>query len=244
MSLDTGVQLYRNYGKAFVDWVRAHTLHDGKPIEYVFATPERAFAALEKKLAGRTRKPLPDHQAHPIQGLVYPLPWGSISRTGLALDHTRYAICGHSRLYRNVDTNRYIGAPWPQAVNLTYQVDLWGRNLEELQALANQLLLAMTEGWSTFIRVEHPFPYGTLRVFTQLMENRDLSVLEHPTDQRQLRWMLSFQMEGWIARPQVEVPIVEKITIPVHELTAAGEEGGLFETVEVTETTTVVTPGP
>ena len=243
MALDAGVQLYRNYGKAVVDWVRANTLYNGKPIEYVFATPERAFARLQEKLANRTKQTLPAHQRNE-SNKVYPLPWGSVSRTALAIDHDRFFLCGHGKLYRDIETNHYIGAAWPQAVKLTYQVDLWTRNLEDLQALANQLLLGMTDGWSTFITVEHPFPYGSLRVFTQLTENRDLSVLEHATDQRQLRWMMAFQLDGWMARPPTDVPIVETITIPVYELTEEGEQGELYETQVVTEDTVTVTPGP
>ena len=241
MALDAGVQLYRNYGKAVVDWVRANTLYNGKPIEYVFATPERAFARLQEKLANRTKQTLPAHQRNE-SNKVYPLPWGSVSRTGLAIDRTRYQICGHRMLYTHVGTGKIMGAPWPQAVNLTYQVDLWARNLEDLQALADQLLLAMGEGWSTYLDVTHPFPYGNQLVFTTMEESRDLSVLEHATDQRQLRWMFAFKLEGWMARTATTTPPVEKITIPVYDLLEDGTEGDLFETETVTEDEITVTP--
>lgn len=219
--LSEATQIYANYDKSMVDWFRALKYHS-RPILCVFATPERAFAQVEKQIRERRGSP----------PKVLPLAWLSIQRTTSVFDHERYNNGTLRRMYYTPDRSKYYGTLKPQPVNLQYDVNFWTRNLEDLDSLTAQMLVRMRphEFWIT---VDHPFPIRQRNVLVTLGDPRDFSQLEPNEKQRVLRRSFPLTVYGWICFPVEEVGIVEEVTTEVYESDDMETLGDLLDTIVV-----------
>lgn len=212
-------QLYDNYDKAFVDWVR-QLRYRGRPVLSVFATPERAFAQVRRQLRERKEEDLK----------VIPLPFVSIGRGSAAFDPGRFNPNKFPILYRTKDWIKHYTSRFPQPVVIPYQVDVWTRLLRDLDDLTIQLHTMLTANF-TYLRVDHPFPFGWRIVFTVLSEVADASELEVGEEQRTLRRVFRFGVNGWVTYPAETIGIVEKTTVEIIDSPDLEEEKETLDTV-------------
>lgn len=212
-SLETYTQLYRNYDCAFVNFV-----HNGlryppvpdlaRPLVCVFATPERAFAQIDKRLPDT-----PDDAQK-----KYPLSFASIDRLSVEYDISRGRRAKLRRFMYNADSTGFWHMDWPIPVVLTYQVTLWSRLLRDLDDLNMQMhLLFELTGPVTYIEVDHPFPMDSKIILAKLTESRQLPFVESPDAQRTVRRENTITMDGWIVRAPEEVGMVASIGVTVYD---------------------------
>jgi hypothetical protein len=218
------VQIYRNYDKAVVDWVRLNRYRD-KPILTVFATPERAFGQI-RHLIRQKRGEDPG---------VVPLPFVSLGRVMGAHDWTRFNASQIRRMYYNPDQTKYYGTKMPQPITLTYQIDIWCRDLTDLDAQWSQFLLRLSNGKDVYLTVDHPFPFGERIVLFTYEGFQDRSELEPVENKRVLRRSLTFQGNAWVVYPADEVGIVKTQHIQIWESTDLDTPSydELLDTVEI-----------
>jgi len=214
-------QLYSNYDKTFVDWIRTVRYKD-KPILSVFASPERAFGQIEKVVRerqGDTPK-------------VIPLPFVSISRILHALDSTRYVRVPYLNRFRHPTDpdNKFMGTDRPQPMNLTYQVDFWSRNLSDLDNLMVQLIQKLRFN-EIFLSVDLTEPFHHQLARTRLDGIAEAGDRLAGPRQRVLRRILTFVIEGWVFYIPTEYGRVKTI---ITEIWDWPDETELYDTVTVT----------
>jgi hypothetical protein len=240
------VQAWRNFDKAMVDWVRL-AKWKGRPILCVFSTPDRAFAQLSRLVEERTGKLLTfDGDAYEQlergeklarEPRVTPYPFASLGRVDpFAVDLSRYSKYEYPRMGITADRKRYLTAQRPLPVIITYQVDVWAKNLYELDAVVNQLVLFTTGGQFTTV-CDFPPPIGPRRIYATLSGSvRDLSNLEPNEKNRTLRKSMSFTVEGWLCyEPTEEGAVIDAAIeicrsndmITIEEVLATVEVAGL-----------------
>lgn len=198
------VDLYSNYDKSFVDWIRTASYKD-RPILCVFATPERALAQVHKHLK---------ESAADVK--VIPLPFISISRTSDLFDHSRYCKTEIRRQFWDADNQCYVAFARPQPMKVTYQISLWARLLRDINDVQAQIVRGLRAN-ETYLSVVVPPPLDSLYALTTLDNIQDVSVLEGNDEQRLLRRVFTFNVSAWIFYDSYLVKQVEKITIPIYE---------------------------
>ena len=218
--LSDQTQVYANYDKAFVDWV--HQLkYNGKSVMCVFATPERAFAQVERQIRVRAN-------ARPK---VFPLPFVSIQRISTTFEQSRYNNGKYRSLYYMPSKGKWVGTKKPQPISLAYEVNFWARLLEDLDSFGMQILQRMrpAEFW---IQVDHPNPVFQRNVLVTMEDMRDFSQIEPEEKQRVLRRIYPFKVHGWLCFPSEEYGRVEKVVTEVYDNTAS-TPGVLLDEVAV-----------
>ena len=228
---EADTQLYANYDKAVVDFIHNNlkwppVLDLQKPLLCVFATPERAFAQVEKRLPeisdGVQKK--------------YPLVFCSIDRLSDDYDPERDSRAGLRRFGLTEDRSKYYNMSWPLPVTLLYQVTIWSRQLRDLDGLATQLRMLFTRpGAMSYIEVDHPFPMCKRIVPIREAESRRLPMIEAADQQRVLRREVSLELTGWLIRAPEEVGIVEKVTTEIYDSDDLETLGDELDTFSVTE---------
>jgi len=230
-SLESWTQVYRNYDRAFVDFIHLGIKYppvpdDARPLVCVFATPERAFAQIDKRLPDT-----PDDAQK-----KYPLSFASIDRLAVEYDIKRDRRAKLRRFMYNADRTKFWHMDWPIPVVLTYQVTLWSRLLRDLDDLNMQMhLLFPLTGPIAYIEVDHPFPMDSKIILARLTESRQLPMIESPKSQRTIRRENTVTMEGWIVRAPEEVGIVESIDIDVYHSEDMETEDYLLDSYTVEE---------
>ena len=215
------VQMWSNYDKAVV--TKCHTLiHYAQDttkndvsyrIPCVFATPDRAFAQMRSQIARKRGIPIDD-----IKNLSIPLPIISLSRVTQKLDLSRYVRHIFNRLYTDPSTGTYLGMIRPQPWDMTYQVDVWARNIQDLDEIAAQIVLWLRAD-EFYLTVNHLIPMGERIVLTQLTDVADNSKMESGEDKRTLRRTFTFVVHGWIVHEPREARIVRKIVTDIYDFT-------------------------
>jgi len=224
-----------------VDWIRLNRFKE-RPLLCCFATPDRAFAQIRKMVRERTGQDV-TRMENPIAYLdaggeaqrkpeVTPLPFASLGRIGVGLDLTRYVRFYFRRRYYTADRTKYYGMKRPLPINLSYQVDLWARDLFDLDDLANQMLLRLEADYF-YLTVEHPFPMGEKIVYTKFEGVVDKSDLEPAEQQRVLRKSFTFTVHGWLAYPADEYGIVETAGIEIDRSEDLEEIDEVLDVVEM-----------
>ena len=223
------IQLYYNYDSAMVNKLRTVVFNttdtkgelSSKPLAWVFASPERAFATMAAWIIKqRGLKESVDDVAKTI-----PLPIASVTRLTGAPDRSRFVNADVSAPDRLA--NQWVTARRPLPYTFTYQIDLWSRELIVMDSLQIQILqwLRCTEFW---MHVAHPAPVGYVNVLTELTNIADNSTLESEKDQRKLRRTFTFEVKGWLCY----IPILAQ---PVQAvITQFYETGGFVEALDTT----------
>lgn len=234
MSLDRDTQVYNNYGQSVIGWAAETIKPAGRAIPWVFASPERAFAQLVKRLPRRPREaPVDGPHQHPRALSAVPLPFGSLSMTGIQPDPERFNTEHLTKLKRDVDWTKYVGCAFPRAVKLMYQLSLWARLLEDLQAMLNQVLLSY-HGPLFYVTVSHPEPIGDLIVPVFITTTTPETIVEQQSDgERALRWAIPLTVDGWLIYPADETAIVRSIEVDYYDMEADGSPGDLLGSTTV-----------
>ena len=232
-------QAWRNYDKSMVDWIR-RVRFEGYPVLCVFATPDRAFGAAMKQVKNRgvgkrdiTRMADPigeiERQSKEVaqtEPQVVPLPFISLGRISEAYDPKRFIRC----FFNNVIGYTVSGPSGPSGPtmtwsvkrplpwNLTYQVDVWGRDLLHVDDIKNQILLNLQLGEGFYLQVQHPYPSLLKLVWTTLNNVTDTSTLESLTKNRVLRKTLTFTVHGWLCYPPVFLEEVQTMDLDPYFL--------------------------
>jgi len=214
--VDNYVQIYDGYDKAVIDLLhrrlRSPPAESGAPLLCVFATPERAFAQVWKRLESRKD----DAQK------TFPLSFASVDMTDADPDPPRDRP-GDLRRFasywdRQAGREVFVALPWPRPVTLTYQATFWTRDKIDLDDLLVQLLLLATvPGAGLYLSVQHPEPMGERLVYLRITGTERLSAIEAPDRQRMLRMVATLEIDGWIARPARPYGRVEKVTSELYE---------------------------
>lgn len=238
-------QIYDNYDKAFITKIHSSVINRSqdasgndvtRPVLTVFATPERAFAQVQKQLA-RVRK-IDEEQSKTI---TIPLPIISVSRGAPLFDPTRYNNASYPRMLQNA-AGETLGMRAPKPYNIPYTVDIWTRTLEEQVAISNQFLQWLDFDYF-YLHVAHPAPLGERIVYTRFVGAADSSQLATGSEkQRSLRYTMSFHVNGWLTDDVAvagsviqtaivdlyaytwDPPPVEHIVVGVDSLAAAASE--------------------
>jgi hypothetical protein len=208
-------QVYDNYDKALAKWLSSLLYLKGtehqKTLLIVFATPERAFAEVRNKMR--------DQQSDAPS--VIPLPFMSITRTGMTLDMYRHNV---ARLYREVEGTHkktgkklWMGMKWPLPVSIAYDVSLWGRNLMDLDNITEQIILRFdlhNVGW-TF--VDHPKPMG-MQLIAMNQEGMSWNADVNADDkQRVMRRVHKISFDGWLMKDPIISTQIEKVDVKFYE---------------------------
>lgn len=209
------VQLYDNYDKAFVDQVRTlkywGTDDAGEefcaPLPVVFATPERAFAQIRSQIARRRGRSTPED----AQIQTIPLPFASLSRTSEQMNMDRWVTADWHRAGYDSKTRRYARLQKPASWDLTYDLDIWTRNLFTLNDFTTQIVAWLTGDWFTF-RVDHPAPVRWRNITVHMKGMTDNSKLDPANEEeRKLRRTFTFVVEGWVMGPVRSVGLVDSV---------------------------------
>lgn len=243
------VQMWSNYDKSFVD--KVHTLiHYAQDttkndVEYripcVFATPDRAFAQMRSQIA---RKRNIDIEV--VKNIAIPLPIISLSRITQKLDLSRYVRHTFNKLYYNAKEDVYLGMVRPQPWDMHYQVDVWARNIQDLDDITAQIVLWLRAD-EMYLTVGHPLPMGERIILTQLTDTSDNSKMESGEEKRTLRRTFTFVVHGWIVHGPQEAHIVRKVVTGIYDFTNEYDPVYLDQVVvttgESTTSTVVVVDG-
>ena len=229
MPVTTNVQIFSNYDNAVVDFVHSLQIKE-RPLLCVFATPSRSFAQMRKVLRERRGE---------IKTI--PLPFASIQRVREEYDPMRFNNSYIWRWAANADLTKWYGVQRPAPYNFHYQVDLWARNLRDLDNLSTQLALRLRAD-EVYLTVDHPvLPTPDLVGTTQLLALTlfrgvvETSEVEPGSPKnRVLRRSYSYLVHGWRDYPAEEYGIVERIRTDLYDTDDYETEEELLGTVIVT----------
>jgi hypothetical protein len=229
MPVTDAVQFYYNYDKSFVDWVR-QVKYQSRPILCVFASPDRAFGQLRHVIKEKTNK----------DPGVTPLPFASISRIGAELDLYRYNPAVMKKMYYSpqatdtMGTRVYHGTKMAQPMILTYQLDIWARDLHDLDNLTAQVILGFN-GKDAYLTVAHPLPWGDRLVLMTYEGFIERSDLEPQENKRVLRRAFTFKTNAWLSHPQQDTNIITDGSIEIWESSDLETLEVLLDTVVLEE---------
>lgn len=221
------IQIYSTYDHAVVDFVRGNLrwhkkVGEAAKVPCVFATPERAFAEVAKRVKANKDTMLATQKK-------YPLPFISIDRASMTYDPRRDNRAVIKKMAWNTDRTLYFNQPWPSPMIYLYTTTFWTRNLHDLDDLGNQLYFLFMSGPIAYLLVKHPFPMGNKLVYTTVSEDRKLPVTETPNKQRVLRRAITLRVEGWLVPKYETTPVVRQVITEIRDM----------ETEDVLETITV-----
>lgn len=227
--------LFRDYDKAVVRWVRSVLRYNNRPLMCVFATPERAFAQAERILTERggslpNRSPdqPPAGRTDDRKPVVIPVPISSVDLTSYALDRSRYVEYTHRRVYYLPETKRYVNVKRPLPMNLTYNISIWARLLEDLDDFLGQLYM-QTRISEFYLPVTHKYPIGDKIVLSFLLDPKDDPKVHEVGKNRLLRRVFPIKICGWLCYDPYEISRIEKVTTRVYDTEAV--PANLLQTV-------------
>lgn len=209
--------IIRIHDQAVRDWVTSFGTYlggSGQKLNVVFASPERAFATLNKLLEKA-------YGSRAEQLRTAPYPYVSISRTGMRMSPERFRHTDdrfRTSVY-SLDKSVAYGAIWPLAVDISYQLDFWSRTVDSADAFQTwflsetiaegSLLADFTPVWES---------WGRKLLFTSGGETTDNSILEADEDQRTVRITAPLIVKGWLPLPPVPVKTVLKVLLEYKDV--------------------------
>lgn len=172
---------------------------ENKEIPFVFATPQRAFAAVSNMLG--------------VDNARMPLPIMSLERTGFSPSTQRQMVGPNVRLgnpnFPNLEHVTLSEAP--KAIDIEYQVNCWCKTRTQLNTLQTIMMRHFTND-VTVIRLEIP-AWGQFGLVTRLTSLSDTSVLDPGEDTRKMRFTASLVLAGFIFHVPRVMKTIGKITI-------------------------------
>jgi len=226
---DELVVWYQGYDRTMYRTFLRHVKRKGKAVPVVFATPERAFGQMAKTLAKRWGRQ--------VDVKSIPLPFISMQRLDANFDvperwrHARMrkaqalGINGERVAPRytwpenHCDIFAWEGFEWPTPTQLPYQIDVWARNLFDLDLISQQVIRAFNMGDEVWLGVKHEDPFGWRIVpvtLTQMSNNSQLEAQDG--EERQLRRTIGIRMDGWVPRLSTTVKAVRRIDIQIADI--------------------------
>jgi len=152
-----------------------------------------------------------------------PLPFASINRVSEAYDPQRFNNSYMYRVAANSDLTEWYGMKRPAPYNITYQIDLWARNLKDLDALGNQLALRQRAD-EIYLTVDHPvIPThdlsGTTQLYalTLLRGINETSEKEPGRNQRVLRRSHTYEVAAWKDYVPEQYGVVETVITEIWD---------------------------
>lgn len=201
------VEIYNNYDRAVMDWLSATFLYkENKPLEKVFATPERAWAQMKDKFSLSSLKEVP-------------LPFGSLSQVSWVIDPARYSY-RDSRIARYRDNDSIVdGFQRPVPVNLGYQFHVWSKIKKHQDWFRNQWFRTFAGTIETFITVEHTGSLFGTRLVSLLSDSvDDANNLEPGLEGPLFTTIFSFTVGGWVTRDDFVNGVVKKIYHEIRDM--------------------------
>lgn len=209
------VSQIRSYDQSVNDWVQsAPLLEDGKPLRVVFATPDRAFAAMQHIVQGRVSENIEEMMRN------VPLPFCSIHRSSFTFDPERFH--GTSNYFRALGANpaatKIYQSKFPHPYDITYQIEFWAKNREALNVL--QIWSSTQfESFEIFLDVNFRDSWESWGTKAIPFENEgivDHSNLEPGEGERVLRFSQGLTAKAWLVHEINTVPSVLEILQDVY----------------------------
>ena len=218
-----------NYDKAVIDWVHS-AQYNKRPLPCCFASPERAFAQMQRLLEERR-----------VGAKTIPLPFASVHRIADMYDPLRFNNTYQERVAANADFTTWYGMERPLPFTFTYQIDLWARLIHDLNDLTTQFLLRHRAD-ELYLTVDHPvIPTPDLKdgprrliVLTLYRGANESSEVEPGTDQRVIRKSLTYDVFGWRCFEPDEIPSVITVITDIVESDDLVTDGDLLSRTTVT----------
>ncbi|MCK9254000.1 MAG: hypothetical protein M0P55_14710 [Clostridiales bacterium] len=228
------IQLYENYDRVIVDLVHQNLIwspddvRPPRPVVCVFASPERAYAQVWKRM-NLTEDDVLKRQK------VTPLPFIAINRISEEDDPSRANVARMIRLSWDVDRTVYFGMDWPIPKLVLYEMTIYTRNQRDQDWLVQQMSTTFPPGGYKPLLIDHPMPMGQKRCSVRISEDRRQPTITAPDKQRTLLRTLTMEVTGWLVRPKKEYPVVERVITTVEqtpddELSRGGEVLDQFTT--------------
>ena len=233
--VDAIVTQLRQYDQGLKDWVQngVPVKQDGKPPPVIFSTPHRAFAAMQHLLKGELGSRVND-----LKNI--PLPFISITRTRIMYDPERFH--GPNTEFRKLATSADLGSVYksqfPLPYDVTYDVNVWAKNRETLNAYQLWSMLQFKNGFETFVSIRLDEVWASWRTKSIPFETEgitDNSDLEPQEGHRVLRFTQQLTAKAWLLCEVEEVKavheilqdfyLVEDCTVDLQTTTAAGVDG-------------------
>lgn len=211
------------YSLALLRWWRERLTWRDSPAAVIWATPQRAFAEMERILVqGQGTKDAAERRGQQI-----PLPFISLSEAGLEeYDGSRDSYASIRGMFRKEGGRTALNVDWPTPENLPYQLDFWCETINQRRQFVRQIrklfklqiayvLVDFTDpslyGGVNEIDPES-FLLGQRKVALNLSSWTDASNLEPgQTEKREIRFTLGMNMRAWMARSHEEVPVAQEI---------------------------------
>jgi len=201
--------------KAMLEWLQSIRFRGQEPT-LVAGWKSRYFSSV-KEMHGDKR--LGDKQQ-------VPLPMIALLNQGLSPDPSRFVFGNVRRLgpgaadetntiYHGTPPNEegVLFLPWPLPVDITYQIELWTKEQQDMRYLRTALLMQWsTHPTETYLRVVFPAPYGEKLIPLQFERDDNISDLEPGEQERRLRHAFTVTMKGWLFK----VPILQKTIKNAH----------------------------
>jgi hypothetical protein len=205
------------YDQAVRDWLQGvEKLLGNDPLTVVFATPQRAFATIQRMWAAK-------HGAERAAKLTtLPYPVITVTRTAQRFAPERFQgfHAQFPRVQVSTDGMRAYNVVFPRPWDLDYQVDVLTRHRQTLNAIQMWLMEELTR--ETFLTIDFTSVwsgYGTKEIPIRGLDLTDNSDLEPEEADRELRLTLSVTARGWLFLPPVPVPLVLKIVAEAFDAT-------------------------
>jgi hypothetical protein len=199
-------QLYL-YDQAVRSWMESINSRTGvgTHLNVVIATPDRAFATLERMW----KKKYTQERVEKLKLAPYPI--ASIARMAHRYDPTRYR--GRQTKFRRVtyseDLHTTYNVLYPRPWDFDYQIELSAKNAQTMSLLTLWLMEQATE--EVFLRINFtPLwkEWGVKLVAGDIPDITDNSDLEPDEKQRELRTTVSMTLHGWLFLPPEPVGVV------------------------------------
>jgi hypothetical protein len=235
-----------NYDRAMAQWLRGVLHWDGRYLPIVFASPLRAFSAVQEILSDDPDAVIPPPADGQLDYPTLPLPFISFWRGDLRPGVRRNQnfpvrnigfIDGSKK--RRTGTMRF-----PTPINLPYQVELWCKTYTTQGILIQQLL---TQFWTTMAYWLVNTPYNR-QIFMpiKLVSSSDTSELEAGSDtkDRILRYTFQLEVEGRMFHDVYEVPTYMRRDVQIEVQNPDGTSTVVDQILSEDVTGSTETPAP
>lgn len=208
------------YDRAVHAFFQVNKADDGTPIPSVFATPQRAFAALMDLYQLDPKDP---------KNKV-PLPATALHRGNPTFDPTRYRFTDRwVNSYDKPPTHDKVNVMGPpQTILIDYSLEIWTYTSVEMLSIVKQLSMKF-RGELAYIVVDLA-EYGKKRFSIKDGGIQDASVLEPQEEERMLRMTMNVTLSAVLHRPLELVPTVLTVDLETRDETT----DALLGTIEVT----------
>jgi hypothetical protein len=184
---------------------------NGKPVPIVGpVNPLRAFASMRTLMEKQGQKITDDR--------FVPLPFISIYRMPPSQNLNRFRRADLRKLRYSDDMNIVEQSRMPFPYDIPYQIDIWCRYEDDLVTLIEGCMRKW-RGPVTYVDVDHGNPHGKYKVGVFFEGAMDNSELESDDRDRDLRYTINLNVEGFLSFPSRRVKTVrhEKIVAGFNE---------------------------